>query len=161
MVRMKCDCSIQKLRIEKVMKTYLAKNGEIAREYVLFDASEAPVGRLAVRIANALRGKDKPTYTPHIDTGAFVIVINASKAVFTGRKAEEKIYMDYTGFRSGLKETTAKEIREKHPERMIKDAVWGMMPHGRLGRAQFAKLKVYAGAEHPHAAQNPTKITVE
>jgi len=143
------------------MKTYLAKVGEIERGYLLFDASEAPVGRLAVRIANALRGKDKPTYTPHIDTGAFVIVINAEKSVFTGRKSEEKTYQDYSGYRSGQTIRTAKEIREKHPERLIKDAVWGMMPHGRLGRAQFSKLKVYAGAEHPHAAQNPTKITVE
>ena len=121
------------------MKTYLAKTGEIQREYLLFDASEAPVGRLAVRIANALRGKDKPTYTPHVDTGAFVIVINAEKSVFTGRKGEEKVY----------------------PARCIKDAVGGMMPHGRLGRAQFSKLKVYAGAEHPHTAQQPTKVTVE
>ncbi|MDD3885516.1 MAG: 50S ribosomal protein L13 [Victivallaceae bacterium] len=143
------------------MKTYLAKEGEIVREHILFDASEAPVGRLAVRIVNALRGKDKPTFTPHIDTGAFVIVINASKSVFTGRKAEEKEYSDYTGYRSGLKTTTAKELFKKEPERLIKDAVWGMMPHGRLGRAQFAKLKVYAGAEHPHTAQKPTKITLE
>ncbi len=143
------------------MKTYLAKAGEIQREYLLFDASEAPVGRLAVRIANALRGKDKPTYTPHVDTGAFVIVINAEKAVFTGRKGDEKIYVDYTGYRSGYKERTAKELRDRSPERFIKDAVWGMMPHGRLGRAQFSKLKVYAGAEHPHTAQKPTKVTVE
>ena len=143
------------------MKTYLAKVGEVQREHVLFDASEAPVGRLAVMIVNALRGKDKPTYTPHIDTGAFVIVINAEKAVFTGRKSEEKIYVDYTGFRSGYKETTAKEIREKDPARLIKSAVWGMMPHGRLGRQLFSKLKVYAGSEHPHAAQNPRKITVK
>ncbi len=143
------------------MKTYLAKTGEIEREHVLFDASEAPVGRMAVRIANALRGKDKPTYTPHIDTGAFVIVINAEKAVFTGRKATDKIYVDYSGYRSGYKEHTAEEIRAKHPERMIEDAVWGMMPHGRLGRAQFRKLRVYAGGEHPHSAQNPRKITME
>ena len=143
------------------MKTYLAKTGEIERGYILFDASEAPVGRLAVRIANALRGKDKPTYTPHIDTGAFVIVINAEKSVFTGRKSEEKVYVDYSGYRGGYKERTAKEIRERNPERFIKDAVWGMMPHGRLGRAQFSKLKVYAGAEHPHAAQQPKKVTVK
>jgi len=143
------------------MKTYLAKTGEIERGYILFDASEAPVGRLAVRIANALRGKDKPTYTPHIDTGAFVIVINAEKSVFTGRKSEEKVYVDYSGYRSGYKERTAKELRERNPERFIKDAVWGMMPHGRLGRAQFSKLKVYVGADHPHAAQQPKKITVK
>ncbi len=143
------------------MKTYLAKTGEIKREHLLFDASEAPVGRLAVRIANALRGKDKPTYTPHIDTGACVIVINADKAVFTGRKATEKMYASYTGFRSGYKETSAAELFEKDSTRIIKAAVWGMMPHGRLGRAQFAKLKVYTGGEHPHTAQKPIKVTVE
>ena len=93
------------------MKTYLAKVGEIKQECLLFDASEMPVGRLAVRIANALRGKDKPTYTPHIDTGAFVIVINASKAVFTGHKNERKVYVDYSGYRSGLTETTAEKVR--------------------------------------------------
>lgn len=142
------------------MKTYLAKNGEIEREYILFDASEAPVGRLAVKIANALRGKDKPTYTPHIDTGNFVIVINAEKAVFTGKKNTDKKYVNFSGYRGGLKEYTADEIRESHPERLIRDAVWGMMPHGRLGRAQFRKLKVYAGSEHPHEAQNPKKVTV-
>jgi large subunit ribosomal protein L13 len=142
------------------MKTYLAKNGEIERGYVLVDASEAPVGRLAVRIANALRGKDKPTYTPHIDTGDFVIVINAEKAVFTGNKEDKKIYVDFSGYRGGRKEYTTAEIREKHPERIIKDAVWGMLPHGRLGRSLFRKLKVYAGSEHPHEAQKPIKITV-
>ena len=143
------------------MKTYLAKVGEIEREHILFDASEAPVGRLAVKIANALRGKDKPTYTPHVDTGAFVVVINASKAVFTGHKNERKVYVDYSGYRSGRTETTADKVRESNPERLIKDAVWGMMPHGRLGRAQFAKLKVYAGADHPHAAQKPVKVNLE
>ena len=143
------------------MKTYLAKVGEVQREHVLFDASEAPVGRLAVVIANALRGKDKPTFTPHIDTGAFVIVINAEKAVFTGSKNDNKVYVDYSGYRSGRKEYTAKEIREKDPARLIKSAVWGMMPHGRLGRQQFAKLKVYAGAEHPHTAQKPVKVNLE
>ena len=142
------------------MKTYLAKNDEIKREYILFDASEAPVGRMAVRIANALRGKDKPTYTPHVDTGNFVVVINASKAVFTGKKSENKKYVNFSGYRGGLKERTAEQIRENDPERIVQDAVWGMMPHGRLGRAQFRKLKVYAGSEHPHEAQNPTKVTV-
>ncbi len=142
------------------MKTYLAKTGEIEREYVLVDASEAPVGRLAVIIANALRGKDKPTYTPHIDTGAFVVVINAEKSVFTGRKATEKEYENYSGFSSGRKVVTAKEIRAKNPARFIEDAVWGMMPKGRLGRAQFKKLRVYAGAEHPHTAQQPRKLTI-
>ena len=127
------------------MKTYLAKVGEIKPECLLFDASEMPVGRLAVRIVNALRGKDKPTFTPHIDTGAFVIVINASKAVFTGHKNERKVYVDFSGYRSGRRETTAEKVRES----------------GRLGRAQFSKLKVYAGAEHPHAAQQPVKVNLE
>ena len=143
------------------MKTYLAKVGEIKQDCLLFDASEAPVGRLAVRIANALRGKDKPTYTPHVDTGAFVIVINAEKAVFTGTKSEKKVYVDFSGYRSGRKERTAKEIRERSPERIIKDAVWGMMPHGRLGRAQYSKLRVYAGTEYPQVAQKPKKVTVK
>lgn len=142
------------------MKTYLAKPGEVEQKYLLFDASEAPVGRLAVIIANALRGKDKPTYTPHIDTGAYVIVVNAANAVFTGRKETGKIYQDFTGYRGGQKEYTAAEVRAKNPERLIKDAVWGMMPHGRLGRAQFRKLKVYAGSEHPHEAQKPEKVTL-
>lgn len=140
------------------MKTYLAKTGEIERTHILFDADSIPLGRLAVKIANALRGKDKPTYTPHIDTGNFVIVINAEKAILTGRKNENKTYSDYSGHRGGLKVHTADEIRSKHPERLIKSAVWGMMPHGRLGRAQFKKLRVYPGTEHPHAAQNPVKV---
>lgn len=143
------------------MKTYLAKPGEIERRHVLFDASEAPLGRLAVKIANALRGKDKPTYTPHVDTGSFVIVVNAAKAVLTGSKEENKTYVDFSGYRGGRKEQTAAQIRKKCPERLVKDAVWGMMPHGRLGRAQFRKLKVYATKEHPHAAQQPQTITIQ
>ena len=142
------------------MKTYLAKVGEIEREYVLFDASEVPVGRLAVKVANALRGKDKPTYTPHIDTGNFVIVVNAANAVLTGKKATEKTYESYSGHRSGHKIVTADIVREKNPERMIKEAVWGMLPKGRLGRSIYRKLKVYPGLEHPHAAQKPVKISL-
>ncbi|HBC87190.1 MAG TPA: 50S ribosomal protein L13 [Lentisphaeria bacterium] len=137
------------------MKSYLAKVGEIDRKYILFDADGVVLGRLAVRIANALRGKDKPTYTPHIDTGNFVIVINAAKVKLTGKKEERKIYVSYSGYRSGLRHLKASEVREQRPERMIQDAVWGMMPHGRLGRELYKKLKVYAGAEHPHKAQNP------
>ncbi len=142
------------------MKTYLAKPGEVEQKHVLFDAEGVPLGRLAVKIADVLRGKHRPTYTPHVDTGDYVIVINAEKVALSGRKNENKIYTDFSGYRGGLKEQTADVIREKHPERMIKDAVWGMMPTGRLGRAQFRKLKVYAGPEHPHEAQKPEKITV-
>ncbi|MBR1953342.1 MAG: 50S ribosomal protein L13, partial [Lentisphaeria bacterium] len=111
--------------------------------------------RLAVKIANALRGKDKPTYTPHVDTGIYAIVINAEKVLLSGSKSVKKEYEKYTGYRSGRKVITAKEVRANNPERMIRDAVWGMMPDTRLGRAQFRKLRVYAGAEHPHAAQKP------
>lgn len=142
------------------MKTYLAKVGEIERKYVLFDASEASVGRLAVKIANALRGKDKPTYTPHIDTGDFVIVVNAENAVLTGNKSTEKEYESYSGYRGGRKIVTADVVRAKHPERIIKEAVWGMLPKGRLGRAMYRKLKVYPGMEHPHAAQKPVKVSL-
>lgn len=142
------------------MKTYLAKTGEIDGGCLLFDASEAPVGRMAVKIVNALRGKDKPTYTPHIDTGAFVVVVNAEKAVLTGHKNERKVYVSYSGYRSGRREVTAEVVRAKDPTRIIRDAVWGMMPHGRLGRALFKKLRVYAGPEHPHAAQKPVKVTM-
>ena len=141
------------------MKTYLAKPGEVEGKHVIYDAQDMPLGRLAVIIANRLRGKDKPTYTPHVDTGDYVIVINASLAKLTGNKETKKIYQDFSGYRGGQKEYTAAEIREKNPERLVQDAVWGMMPHGRLGRAQFRKLKVYAGEEHPHAAQKPEKIT--
>ena len=142
------------------MKTYLAKDGDVERKHILFDAADVPLGRLAVKIANALRGKDKPTFTPHTDTGAFVIVINAATVALSGKKEENKIYTDYSGYQGGLKEHTAAEIRAKKPERLVKDAVWGMMPHGRLGRAQFKKMKVYAGGEHPHDAQTPETVTV-
>ena len=135
----------------------MAKKGEVERKHVLFDADGVPLGRLAVKIANALRGKDKPTFTPHVDTGAFVVVINAAKVALSGGKEESKIYSDYSGYPGGLKQHNAAEIRARKPERLVKDAVWGMLPHGRLGREQFRKLKVYAGAEHPHEAQKPEK----
>jgi len=142
------------------MKTYLAKKGELERKFVLFDAEGVPLGRLAVKIADTLRGKNKPTYTPHIDTGDFVIVVNAEKVLLTGNKEEKKIYVDYSGYRGGLKEQKASEVRAKKPERLVRDAVWGMMPHGRLGRTQFRKLKVHAGPEHPHQAQTPEIVTL-
>ena len=134
-------------------KTYLPKVDEIERKWYVIDADGLVLGRLAVQIANIIRGRHKATYTPHLDCGDFVVVINAEKVVLTGRKDTDKIYQDYTGYMSGLKERKASVIRERHPERMILDAVWGMMPKGRLGRAQYSKLKVYAGAEHPHTAQ--------
>jgi len=142
------------------MKSYLAKTGEVERAAILFDAEGLTLGRLAVKIANALRGKDRPTYTPHIDTGAFVVVINAEKVVLTGMKNTDKVYTDFSGYRGGLKEQTADVVREKNPERLVKDAVKGMMPGGRLGRAQFKKLKVFAGPNHDHEAQKPQLETI-
>lgn len=142
------------------MKTYLAKPGEVERNHILIDADGVTLGRMAVKIANALRGKDRPTYTPHVDTGDFVVVINAEKVVLTGKKEYNKKYATYSGYRSGLKEYTVEEIRKSNPERLIKKAVWGMLPHGRLGRAQFRKLKVYSGPEHPHASQKPEKVSM-
>ncbi len=144
------------------MKTFLPKVNEIERKWWVIDAGHQvrehrlPLGRMAVQIANILRGKDKPIFTPHLDCGDYVIVINASKVLMTGRKSKNKIYQDYSGWVDGLKLTNAAVMREKHPEEIILRAVWGMMPDTKLGRAQFRKLKVYGGdmPEHKYAAQN-------
>lgn len=135
--------------------TYMAKPGAVERKWYVVDATGKRVGRLATEIATILRGKHKPEYTPHVDTGDFVIVINAEKVVFTGRKLTNKIYYRHSGYPGGLKMTTAADMLNKHPERVIELAVKGMLPHNRLGADQFRKLKVYAGSEHPHAAQQP------
>ena len=142
------------------MKSFSAKTGEIERRHILFDANGVVLGRLAVKIADSLRGKDKPTYTPHIETGAYVIVINAAKVKLTGKKEDRKIYAHYTGYRSGLKKLTAAEVRKRTPEKLVQDAVWGMLPSGRMGRSLYRNMKVYAGAEHPHKAQNPELVTL-
>ena len=135
------------------MKTFIPKEDEIVRKWYVMDAEGAILGRLAVKIADVLRGKNKPTYTPHLDTGDFIVVVNAEKVVLTGAKEEKKIYQDYSGHMGGLKEQKASVVREKNPERLIKDAVRGMLPKGRLGRSIFGKLKVCVGSEHPHKAQ--------
>ena len=142
------------------MKTYLPKVNEIERKWQLIDADGAILGRLAVKIANILRGRHKPIYTPHLDTGDFVVVINADKVRLTGNKENNKIYQDYSGYMGGLKIKTAKEIRTKHPRRLIRDAVRGMMPRNRLARQQLTKLKIYASDQHPHEAQNPEQLSV-
>ena len=142
-------------------KTYNVTKKDIQKKWYLIDAAGVSMGRVAERAAYILRGKHKAIYTPHLDTGDNVIIINAEKAVFTGSKNENKVYVDFSGFRGGRKERTAKEIRERSPERIIQDAVWGMMPHGRLGRAQYRKLRVYAGSEYPQVAQQPKKVTVK
>ena len=142
-------------------KTYLPKVNEIERKWHVINAEGQVLGRLAVQIANILRGRNKAIYTPHLDTGDFVIVINAEKVVLTGKKDTKKEYQDYSGYMGGLRIQKADVIRKKHPERMILDAVWGMMPKGRLGREQFKKLKVYAGPEHPHQAQKAEPLEIK
>jgi large subunit ribosomal protein L13 len=141
--------------------TRYTKPGEVERKWVLIDADGATLGRLATKAAMILRGKEKPQFTPHTDTGDFVVIINADKVKLTGNKAEHKSYWRYSGWLGGLKTESFKEAMEKHPERVVEHAVKGMLPHTTLGRKQGMKLKVYAGAEHPHAAQNPVKIEVE
>ena len=143
------------------MTTYHAKPGEVEREWVIIDAEDQVLGRVATKAAQILRGKHKPQYTPHVDTGDFVIIINADKIRVTGTKAETKEYYRHSGYPGGLKKETFNEAMAKHPERVIAHAVKGMLPKGTLGRAQAKKLKVYCGAEHPHAAQKPRKIEME
>ena len=138
--------------------THYAKAGEVQRNWVLIDADGATLGRLATKAAMVLRGKNKPQYTPNADTGDFVVIINADKVVLSGNKAETKRYWRYSGWLGGLKFESFKEAMAKHPERVIEHAVKGMLPHTTLGRKQGMKLKVYAGPEHPHAAQNPVQI---
>lgn len=140
------------------MKTYYAKPSEVQREWLLVDATDMTLGRLASEVAQILRGKNKPTYTPHIDTGDFVVIVNADKIKVTGAKATKKVYYRHTGYVGHLKSETFTEAMEKHPTRVIEHAVKGMLPKGSLGRQMFGKLKVYAGPEHPHQAQNPRKI---
>lgn len=140
------------------MKTYYAKPSEVQREWLLVDATDMTLGRLASEVAQILRGKNKPIYTPHIDTGDYVIIVNADKIKVTGTKASSKVYYRHTGYVGHLKSETFTEAMEKHPTRVIEHAVKGMLPKGTLGRQMFGKLKVYAGPEHPHQAQNPRKI---
>ena len=143
------------------MKTYYAKPNEVEREWVLIDAKDQVLGRVAAKAAYILKGKHKPTYTPHVDTGDFVIIINADKVRVTGQKALKKEYFHHTNHPGGLKSETFAEAMQKHPERVIEHAVKGMLPKTTLGRAQGLKLKVYAGPEHPHAAQQPREIKME
>lgn len=143
------------------MKTYYAKPQEVEREWVLIDAEDQVLGRVAAKAAHILKGKHKPQYTPHVDTGDFVIIINADKIRLTGTKAQYKKYYHHSGHPGGLKCESFAEAMAKHPERVIEHAVKGMLPKNSLGRAQGKKLKVYAGAEHPHMAQKPREIKME
>ena len=142
------------------MKTTLPSLEQIQRKWVLIDADGQVLGRLASRVATLLRGKHKPIFTPHLDTGDFVLVVNAQKVRVTGQKLLQKQYTRYSGYPSGLKFTTLQDMLRTHPERVIEHAVKGMLPDGPLGRRLFGKLKVYPGAEHPHAAQQPTPLAI-
>ena len=138
------------------MKTFSLKNTEVSRDWVVFDASDKILGRFATKIADKLRGKDKPTFTPHVDGGDFVVVINADKVKVTGNKAEQKKYYKHSLYPGGLKEKSYKEVLESTPERIIENAVKGMLPKNKLGKSIIKKLKVYSGSEHPHESQNPS-----
>ena len=135
--------------------TYMAKAGDINRKWYVVDAEGKTLGRLATEVATLLRGKHKPTYTPNVDTGDHVIIVNAAKIELTGNKLQDKMYYRHSGFVGGIKATNAAEMRAKRPEKMIELAIKGMLPKGPLGRQMFRKLNVYAGAEHPHQAQQP------
>ena len=137
------------------MKTFSAKPLEVTRKWYIIDANGATLGRLATEVANILRGKNKPQYTPHVDTGDFVIVINADKITVSGKKETDKLYRSHSGYPGGFKEISFKAMMEKAPQRAIEKAVRGMLPHNTLGDTQFQKLKVYAGEKHPHEAQKP------
>ena len=137
------------------MKTPFAKKGEIERKWYVVDAKDAVLGRLATKIATYLRGKNKPVFTPNVDTGDFIIVINADKVRLTGRKLDDKVYYHHTGYIGGIKAQTARSMMGKQPEKIIEKAVWGMLPKNTLGKQMLKKLKVYKGAAHPHKAQAP------
>ncbi len=142
------------------MTSTLAKAGQVERKWYVVDAEGKNLGRMATQIASILRGKNKPIFTPHVDCGDYVIVINAEKVEVTGKKRKDKVYKRHTGYPGGLKEVTFEEMLEKHPEEAVRHAVKGMMPKGKLGRQMFKKLKVYAGPEHEHQAQKPEPLDI-
>lgn len=144
-----------------MMKSHMARPNEVERKWYVVDAQGQTLGRLASEIATVLRGKKKAVYTPHVDVGDFVVVVNAEKVVVSGKKTEQKLYRRHTGYPGGLRELTYEEMREKKPTEIVRKAVKGMLPRTRLARQQLRKLKVYAGPEHPHAAQTPENYEVK
>ena len=146
--------------VKAIVRTYTPKPGDVEKTWYVIDATDVVLGRLASQVATLLRGKHKPIFAPHLDTGDFVIVINADKVALTGQKREKKIAYRHSGYPGGLRSTPYSELLEKFPERAVEKAVRGMLPKNSLGRDQFRKLKVYAGASHPHAAQQPTTYTI-
>jgi large subunit ribosomal protein L13 len=143
------------------LRTFIPRKDEIERKWYVVDASGMVLGRLATQIASVLRGKTKPQFTPHLDAGDFVIVVNAEKVILTGKKAGIKTYSHYTGYPGGLKQELFADLQRRKPERIIEYAVWGMLPHSRLGKKQFKKLKVYRGPAHPHGAQKPEPLPIK
>ncbi|MGE5220934.1 MAG: 50S ribosomal protein L13 [Omnitrophica WOR_2 bacterium] len=141
-----------------VQKTYIPKAGELTHDWVMVDANDQTLGRLASKIARAILGKNKPNFTPGVDTGDFVIVINAGRIRVTGNKLEDKMYYRHSGYPGGIKVISLRQQLVKHPDRVIQHAVWGMLPHNKVGRKLIKRLKIYTGAEHPHAAQNPKTL---
>ena len=143
------------------MKTFMQRKEDVQRDWYVIDAEGQTLGRLASKVANVLRGKHKPTYTPHVDGGDYVIIVNAEKVVLTGNKLNDKIYYNHSRYTGGLRERTAKEMVEKYPVEMLERAVKGMLPKGRLGRQMYKKLFVYEGENHPHSAQMPKELKVD
>ena len=141
-----------------MQKTYVPKSGEITHEWLLVDANGQNLGRLATLISTLLLGKNKPTFTPGVDTGDYVVVVNAERITVTGKKLDDKYYYRHSGYPGGLKQINLRDQLAKHPDRVIRQAVWGMLPHNRLGRKLIKKLKVYAGPDHPHLAQDPKQV---
>jgi large subunit ribosomal protein L13 len=146
---------VEKVNVEK---SYYPKSGEINQEWLLVDANEAYLGRLATRIASLLLGKHKPTFTPGVEMGDYVVVINCERIRATGKKMEEKMYYHHSNYPGGLKSISLRQQLAKHPDRVLKSAVWGMLPHNKMGRRLLKNLKIYAGPEHPHGAQSPKPI---
>jgi large subunit ribosomal protein L13 len=144
-----------------MMKSYMARPLEVERKWYVVDAEGKHLGRLATEIVRVLRGKNKPQYTPHVDVGDFVVVVNADRVVVTGRKAEQRVYRRHSGYPGGMKETSYEQMLARKPAEVLRKAVYGMMPKTRLARKQFKKLKIYAGPEHPHAAQDPQTLEVK
>jgi large subunit ribosomal protein L13 len=143
------------------MKTFIARESDVVKKWYVVDAKDQVIGRLATQIAMVLRGKTKPIFTPHCDTGDFVVVVNAGQALFTGRKLDKKVYYHHSGYMGGIKAATARQTLQGKPEEILRQAVWGMLPKNSLGRRLLKKLKIYAGGEHPHQAQKPEPLTLQ
>ncbi len=143
------------------MKTFIARESDVVKKWYVVDAKDQVIGRLATQIAMVLRGKTKPIFTPHCDTGDFVVVVNAEQALLTGRKLDKKVYYRHSGYMGGIKATTARQTLQGRPEEILRQAVWGMLPKNSLGRRLLKKLKIYAGGEHPHQAQKPEPLTMQ